>query len=100
MILRVWRCPVNHEDVEPFQAFMQATLFPALDKQEACQGMTTAVDRSGDEATVLAVSVWTSMEGFQAFTGPKTDGVIFEDAKAFLAGEPVVEHLDVLDHRL
>lgn len=100
MILRVWRCPVPHDQVTPFQTFMQETLFPALDEHDGCHGMTTAVDRSGDEASILAISVWTNREALEAFTERESDGVLFEEAKAFLGGEPTVEHLDVLDHTL
>lgn len=98
MILRDWRAPVEDEDVEPFQRFMQGTLFPALDETDACLGMTTAVDRTSQPPEVVAVSVWTSMDGLEAFTGHETEGVIFEDAETYLAGEPRVEHHEVLDH--
>lgn len=98
MILRDWRAPVPDEEVEPFQAFMQEHLFPALDANEACLGMTTAVDRTGEVPEVVAVSVWTSMDGLEGFTGPDTEGVIFDEAEAYLAGEPRVAHHEVLDH--
>ncbi len=102
MILRVWRAPVPEENVEAFQAFMQETLFPALAEDPACLAMTTAVDRSGvpeQVPMVVAVSTWTSMEGLRAFTGPEKDsGVIFDEAAAFLADVPTIEHHEVLDH--
>lgn len=98
MILRDWRAPVAEEDVEPFADFMQDTLYPALEEQEAFVSMTTAVDRSGETPVVVAVSTWTSMDGLRAFTGPDEEGVIFEDAEAYLAGEPIVRHLEVLEH--
>lgn len=98
MILRLWRAPVVEEKIDPFQRFMQGTLFPALDEHEACLGMTTAVDRSTETPHVIAVSVWGSMEGLEAFTGADTEGVIFEEAQAYLADEPTVDHHEVLDH--
>lgn len=98
MILRVWRAPVEAPDVEPFAAFMRENLYPALEAEAACVGMTTAVDRETDPPRVVAVSVWTSMEGLEAFTGPDPEGVIFEEAETYLADEPSVDHHEVLDH--
>lgn len=99
MILRDWRAPVREEDIEGFAAFMEDTLYPALEADEAFLSMTTAVDRTHDPPHVVAVSTWTSMEGLRAFTGGDEEGVIFADAEAYLAGEPRVEHHGVLDHR-
>lgn len=99
MILRLWQAPVPEDKLEAFQAFMQGTLFPALADEPACLAMTTAVDRSGQMPVVVAVSTWTSMEDMRAFTGAETDsGVIFEEAKRFLASTPSILHHDVLDH--
>ncbi len=99
MILRIWRCPVADGKLEPFQSFMRTTLFPTLDEHDACQGITTAVDHSNDTPVIVAVSVWTTRDALTSFTGPSTNDVIFEDAEAFLAGDPTVEHLHILEHR-
>lgn len=98
MILRVWRAPVAEEDIDPFASFMEETLYPALRAEEAFVSMTTAVDRTRSPPEVLAVSTWVSREGLRAFTGPEEDGVIFEEAQAYLADAPRVEHHAVLDH--
>lgn len=98
MILREWRAPVAKADVEPFVEFMQDNLRPALESQPAFVSMTIAVDESGEPPEVLAVSTWDSMEGLKALTGPDTEGVIFEEAETYLAGEPTVGHYSVLEH--
>lgn len=98
MILRVWRARVDEDDLDGFAAFMEQTLYPALTEQEAFVSMTTAVDRSGEVPEVVAVSTWTSMAGLRAFAGPDEEGVIFAEAEAYLAGEPTVEHHEVLEH--
>lgn len=98
MILRVWRAPVSEDELDGFAAFMEETLYPALTEQAAFVSMTTAVDGSGGMPEVVAVSTWTSMEGLRAFTGADEEGVIFEEAGTYLAGEPTVEHHEVLEH--
>lgn len=99
MILRDWRAPVAEADIEAFSAFMEETLYPALADQEAFVSMTTAVDRSTEPPHVVALSTWTSMEGLQAFTGEDEEGVIFEEAERYLAGQPQVDHHTVIDRR-
>lgn len=99
MILREWRAPVSEKDVRAFAGFTRDTLYPALQREEAFVEMTTAVDRTGDVPEVIAVSVWASMDGLRAFTGADTEGVIFDEAEDFLAGEPTVAHHEVLDRR-
>lgn len=99
MILRIWQAPVAAGDVEPFAAFMRENLLPELREAEACLGVTTAVDRSTDPPTVVATSVWTSMEDMRDVIGEeKPSGVIRPKAERFLAGRPDIRHVDVLDH--
>lgn len=97
MILRLWRAPVEEENVEPFAEFMRETLYPALEDQAGFRGMTTAVERSSRVPEVVAVSLWSSMEDLEGFAGPDPEGVIFDEAERYLAGEPTVEHAEVLD---
>lgn len=103
MILRLWRCAVAEEDVEPFDAFMQERLFPRLTEEAGCLSVTTAVDRSGDPPEIVAVSTWRSMEDLHALLGgdegDEDSGVFLEEAHRFLAGDPEVVHLEVLAHR-
>lgn len=99
MILREWRAPVREANIQPFATFMRQTLYPALQDEDAFEQMTTAVDRTGHLPQVLAVSLWDSMEGLRAFTGPEVEGVIFDAAEQYLAGDPTVAHHEVLDHR-
>lgn len=97
MILRVWRAPVEADDVDGFTQFMRLTLAPALQSTPGFVSMTTAVDRSQDPPTVVAVSTWDSVDAIEELTGPD-EGVVFEEAKTYLAGEPTVDHHEVLDH--
>ncbi len=96
MILRIWHAPVRKDDVEPFQAFMRETLYPALDEHEGCLSITTALDETTDPPRVAAVSTWQDRDAINAF-GSDEEGVFFEEAHAFLAGDPTVEHRLVLD---
>lgn len=100
MILRIWRCPVADEDVEAFDAFMQEHLFPRLAEAPGCLSVTTAVDRTGEVPVVVAVSTWRSLEELRALLGgDEASGVFLQDAHRFLAGDPEVEHLEVLAHQ-
>lgn len=98
MILRLWEAPVGADRVEPFVDFMREELFPELRAADACLGVTTAVDRSTDPPTVVAVSTWSSIEAMRDVIGEeRPSGVIRPDAERYLAGTPDVRHVEVLD---
>lgn len=98
MILRIWEAPVAAEAVEPFAAFMREELLPELRDADACRDVTTAVDRSTDPPTVVAVSTWSSLEAMRAVIGEeRPSGVIRPEAERFLDGPPTIRHVDVLD---
>jgi len=97
VIARYWRGRVRSRDVEAYTAYVRRTGIAAHRATPGNIASTMLVKLEDDEAEVVVISVWDSLDAVRRFAGDSVERAVFypEDQRYLIAADPVARHYDV-----
>jgi heme-degrading monooxygenase HmoA len=99
MVARTWRGVVRAEDRHAYLEVVARTGMPASRATPGNVGFFVLQRPFGDQAEILTMSLWTSMDAISAFAGPDISRAVFfpEDDAYLVERDLHADHWEVAD---
>lgn len=97
MIARIWHGRLRAEEVDEYVAYVEETGIKAQRGTPGNLASMILTRGKKDEAEIVVLSLWESMEAVRAFAGQRPEIAVYyvQDAKYLLEFEPEVHHYEV-----